>query len=279
MGGACEALSIGTPVGCCFELTEYAAAASGRRMDLTVFEMDPTVRYKHKCAQRGGGSPAALIDVTGVVAPGVVGVSDQGVLVQKYGRRSHFTTGKILHVYTAANGANTIDMCTLPGLGETGHRYKIIGTAPSAFADGTPATAGGVTNPQNEPGFYNTNVKAGVIAQIVQLTNPLTNARFTNVEAETAFASLKAQNHIGPLFSAAGDSGSWIYKADGKVLGLFSKGSWEMDFQQHRHSRHGRLTNRSRLPVHPSFCVGVRHQRSSQPRQHLVEWTSSVGVC
>jgi len=159
-----------------------------------------------------------------------VGVSDQGVLVQKYGRRSHFTTGKILHVYTAANGANTIDMCTLPGLGETGHRYKIIGTAPSAFADGTPATAGGVTNPQNEPGFYNTNVKAGVIAQIVQLTNPLTNARFTNVEAETAFASLKAQNHIGPLFSAPGDSGSWIYKADGKVLGLYSKGHWEMDF-------------------------------------------------
>jgi len=223
-GGVCQQENIGNPIGCCFEAVANTPAVAGRRMDYAVFEIDPAVRYKHKCAQRGSGSPAAIIPVIGTVAPGVVGESDIGAAVQKYGRRTHFTQGKIFHVYTAANGAPTLDMRP------SGHRYKIFATAAPAFADGNPQTAGGITTPQNEAGWYNSNVRDPVVARIQTMTNPATHVVYTGVEALAAFTALQAGGAIGDAFSSAGDSGSWIYRADGKVLGLLSSGGWEADF-------------------------------------------------
>jgi hypothetical protein len=229
--GTCDVL--GKPIaGCCKAADRRAVPVVGKMIDYAIVEIDPTVRWKHRCAVRGkspsSGKPAAIVDVTGTGTAFVDGnIND---VVSKYGTRTHWTTGKILHVYTLANGPKpTADQAP------EGHRYSVIGTHfPDFWDDPAAIPATGEKNPTNEPGFHNTAIRDPLEALIQTVPKPGAGRNYNPAEARLVFTCVLAGGGIpgggipGGLFLYPGDSGSLLMKG-GLVLGLLNSFRWEFD--------------------------------------------------
>lgn len=225
--GQCDVL--GKPIaGCCKQADRRTAPVVGKMTDYAIVEIDPTVRWKHRCAVRGkssaSGKPAAIVDITGTGTAFVDG--NIGDVVSKYGTRTHWTEGKILHVYTLANGPKpTADQDA------EGHRYSVVGThMPDFWDDPSPAGPNGEKQPSNEPGFHNSAVRDPIETLIQSIAKPgaMPPRNYNGPEARRIYTCVLAGGGIPGLFFFPGDSGSLLMKG-GLVLGLGNSFRWEFD--------------------------------------------------
>jgi len=183
----------------CQKMGEKAVGEVSGTADWALVKLDFDERYKAKCAIRVIG------DVTGS------GDANVGADVQKYGARTHLTTGKIVAVSTVDNPLpNEFD-------------YKIKGVGYPAFADQNPQPTNNFANPDNELDFMNGAIKDGFKASVMAAYH------LNDGDAGTLFDTLRDHNPtmLPTLFSIGGDSGSAIMVGQ-SVAGILEAGEWIM---------------------------------------------------
>jgi len=188
-------------------------------------------RHNVKCSQftsiPAAGGATTTVDVTKAESFAT------GDVVTKYGARTHFTNGKIFR--TVASTPNT--------------KWRIVGTktgtAPDAmplFTDigsqavvpptgSTASTVRPQLEPSNEAGWFLKEVRGEIEPEILKVIKPGTSPprKYNNAEAQAIFDDLWDNNMIDGWFSSPGDSGSWVMKDGGVVIGMLCSGWPEVD--------------------------------------------------
>jgi len=156
--------------------------------------------------------PSPTVTVTAVSGIGRANNSD---VVSKYGGRTQFTTGRVTLVVGEPEGRG----------------LKIVPSTFPQFADGSPISVmvGGSPriSPANEPGWFDAIVTTSLTNRIRALNNPQASPvrHYNATEALAIFNQLWSMGRILGVFSAPGDSGSWILRGT-QVVGIMNSGDW-----------------------------------------------------
>jgi len=220
-GGTCQ--SLGTVEQACCDLT--VQTASGTQMDVSATPISPSDRWNTICAQYSGIT-AANQGITPLPAPVLLkitaaGTGKDGDIVNKYGARTMSTSGTISSVKNSFNHDWSIKSTQMPTFVDS-NPQSVPGVVPTGFTGTVPPQI----SPLIEPTYITGKVQKDIEAIIMGVIDPATGSKFAQDKATTIFNTLWANGRVTGAFCDQGDSGSWLVKDDGTVVGIVNRGGW-----------------------------------------------------